>query len=229
MVDETILSFTLLKCSLNNWCKPAEEVVLFRSCGCPWSFGLCILCCHGTCFAQTCLALLQTPDSISTFILCQHSFSLVAVCVGQVELGLHLKVSTPMTKNLLIEGVKVVSSCGEHFAGLVCKSRNKGGVVLQLNCPGNGHLLCLCSALVDVSCCDPAIQIPPIGTLLQQLWQQGILDKFHHACRLLQAGVHLLRLLHADLLLGSEHGRVLHEPEASVHEYAPHLKHRVRL
>ena len=166
MVDEAILSFTFLKCSLDNWGKPAEEIVLLRPRGCPRSLGLGILGRRGARLAQAGLALLQAPDGIPALVLRQQSFALITVGVGQVELRLHLEVCSPMPEDLLIKSVQIISGGGEHLAGLMRECGDQSGVVLELDGPGNRHLLCLRGALVDVSRCDSTIKVSSVGALV---------------------------------------------------------------
>ena len=51
--------------------------------------------------AQLCVArhgLLQAPDGLPALVLCQEALTVVVVGIGQVELGLQLKVGSPVPK-----------------------------------------------------------------------------------------------------------------------------------
>ena len=96
--------------------------------------------------------------------------------------------------------------------------------MFELDGPGYGDLLGLGRALVDVGRADPAVQVPAVNTLLTELSQQGVLHELDQPSRLPQAAVHLLRLLHLDVLLGRQHGGVLHEPEPHIDHHAAHLE-----
>ena len=53
---------------------------------------------HGLGLVVTRLGLLQTPDGLPALVLGQETLSVVAVGIGQVELGLQLKVGSPVPK-----------------------------------------------------------------------------------------------------------------------------------
>ena len=99
--------------------------------------------------------------------------------------------------------------------------------MLELDGPGYRDLLGLRRALIDVGRADSAVQVSAVNTLLTELGQQSVLHELDQPSRLPQAAVHLLRLLHLDVLLSGQHGGVLHEPEPHIDHHAAHLEHGV--
>ena len=57
-----------------------------------------VLCGHVLGLVVARLGLLQTPDGLPALVLRQEALAVVVVGVGQVELSLELKVSSPVTK-----------------------------------------------------------------------------------------------------------------------------------
>ena len=98
MINESILSFTFFQSPVQHRSEPPEEGVSDRLCCGASTFYLVVVTGHQPSLAVAGLGLLQTPDGLPALVLGQETLSVVAVGIGQVELGLQLKVGSPVPK-----------------------------------------------------------------------------------------------------------------------------------